>query len=141
MRPGCVVVRLLEALAVSVSPTRAGAQARAAISLESWQRDLVDEFPGDFLRGLFHSDGCRVNNWASRSVAGELKRYYYPRWHVRQQLATDILASVARDPRCMVDRPVAPVELEVSSRSRHGLEWRGSTRSIGLKALISGQLR
>jgi hypothetical protein len=36
--------------------------------------------PGDFLRGLFHSDGCRVNNWATRTVAGRKKRYDYPRW-------------------------------------------------------------
>ena len=36
--------------------------------------------PGDFLRGLFHSDGCRTNNWATRMVAGQKKRYDYPRW-------------------------------------------------------------
>ena len=50
------------------------------IVLEPWQREVVDAFPGDFLRGLFHSDGARVNNWATRRVAGELKRYDYPRW-------------------------------------------------------------
>ena len=32
------------------------------------------------LRGLFHSDGSRTNNWATRNVAGERKRYDYPRW-------------------------------------------------------------
>ena len=36
--------------------------------------------PGPFLRGLFHSDGARVNNWATRVVAGEKRRYDYPRW-------------------------------------------------------------
>jgi hypothetical protein len=29
---------------------------------------------------LFHSDGARVANWATRRVAGEIKRYDYPRW-------------------------------------------------------------
>jgi hypothetical protein len=34
-----------------------------------------------FLRGLFHSDGCRVTNWTTRIVGGEVRRYDYPRWH------------------------------------------------------------
>ena len=32
------------------------------------------------MRGLFPSDGSRVNNWATREVAGVRKRYDYPRW-------------------------------------------------------------
>ena len=50
------------------------------IVLERWQEEIVATFPGDFLRGLFHSDGARVKNWATRMVAGERKRYDYPRW-------------------------------------------------------------
>lgn len=50
------------------------------IILEDWQREIVEEHPGPFLRGLFHSDGCRVRNWTRRVVAGEMKRYDYPRW-------------------------------------------------------------
>jgi hypothetical protein len=50
------------------------------LSMEDWQWELVERHPGDFLRGLMHSDGSRVNNWASREVAGEMKRYDYPRW-------------------------------------------------------------
>jgi hypothetical protein len=50
------------------------------IVLEEWQRAIVTACPGDFLRGLFHSDGCRVRNWTTRVVAGERKRYDYPRW-------------------------------------------------------------
>lgn len=50
------------------------------IVLEPWQVDIVKEHPADFLRGLFHSDGCRANNWTTRLVAGERKRYDYPRW-------------------------------------------------------------
>ena len=50
------------------------------IALEGWQTEVVEAFPADFLRGLFHSDGCRVANWATRVVGGARKRYDYPRW-------------------------------------------------------------
>lgn len=30
------------------------------IALEPWQQDLIDQATEDFLRGLIHSDGCRV---------------------------------------------------------------------------------
>lgn len=50
------------------------------IVLEDWQRSIVEEYPGPFLRGLFHSDGSRVKNWARRPVAGKPKTYEYPRW-------------------------------------------------------------
>jgi hypothetical protein len=48
--------------------------------LEDWQREIVAEHPGPLLRGLFHSDGCRITNWTERVVAGERKRYEYPRY-------------------------------------------------------------
>jgi hypothetical protein len=50
------------------------------IVLADWQRDVVVAHPGDFLRGLFHSDGWRVDNWTTRTVRGEKRRYDYPRW-------------------------------------------------------------
>jgi hypothetical protein len=50
------------------------------IVLEPWQREIVEAHPDDFLRGLFHSDGSRTANWATRTVAGVRKRYDYPRW-------------------------------------------------------------
>jgi hypothetical protein len=50
------------------------------IVLEPWQREIARAFPADLLRGLFHSDGCRVSNWATRVVRGERRRYDYPRW-------------------------------------------------------------
>ena len=60
------------------------------IVLEAWQQQIVDQHPWDFLRGLVHSDGARVANWATRMVAGEKKRYDYPRWQFRNTSA-DIL--------------------------------------------------
>jgi hypothetical protein len=61
------------------------------IELADWQREIVSEHPGEFLRGLFNSDGCRVANWATRPVAGELKRYEYPRYMFSNESA-DIMA-------------------------------------------------
>ena len=48
--------------------------------MAEWQRQIVEQHPEAFLRGLFHSDGCRARNWASRTVAGETVRHYDPRW-------------------------------------------------------------
>ncbi|MGY1501634.1 helix-turn-helix domain-containing protein [Streptomyces sp. QTS52] len=50
------------------------------IALEPWQQDIVDAHPWAFIRGLIHSDGCRITNWTTRLVAGERKRYEYPRY-------------------------------------------------------------
>ena len=50
------------------------------IILEFWQSNVVETHPAEFLRGLFHSDGSRVKNWTRRFIAGEWKRYDYPRW-------------------------------------------------------------
>jgi len=57
-----------------------GRKHERTIALEDWQRDLVALHPGDFLRGLFHSDGSRTRNWATQVVGGTVKRYDYPRW-------------------------------------------------------------
>ncbi|HEY0773790.1 MAG TPA: LAGLIDADG family homing endonuclease [Nocardioidaceae bacterium] len=57
-----------------------GRKHERSLTLEHWQRELVEAEPAAFLRGLFHSDGSRVNNWTSRLVAGERKRFDYPRW-------------------------------------------------------------
>ncbi|MEU6086064.1 helix-turn-helix domain-containing protein [Streptomyces sp. NPDC047085] len=50
------------------------------IALEPWQQEIVDAHPWEFIRGLIHSDGCRITNWTTRTVAGERKRYEYPRY-------------------------------------------------------------
>jgi len=49
------------------------------IALEVWQQQIVDAHPWEFVRGLTHSDGCRIINWTTRLVGGERKRYEYPR--------------------------------------------------------------
>jgi hypothetical protein len=50
------------------------------IELEPWQQEIVDRHPGDFARGLFHSDGCRLINRVRRPVKGGDRFYGYPRY-------------------------------------------------------------
>jgi hypothetical protein len=50
------------------------------IELQAWQQMIVTEFPGEFARGLFHSDGYRgVNRVRARLASGD-RRYEYPRY-------------------------------------------------------------
>ncbi|GAA0458614.1 transcriptional regulator [Streptomyces stramineus] len=70
------------------------------ITLRPWQQQLVDAHPWEFIRGLVHSDGCRITNWATRLVKGERRRYEYPRYFFTNtsediiQLFTDTLDKV-----------------------------------------------
>ena len=51
------------------------------IELADWQLEIVAKYPEKLLRGLFHSDGCRFVNWATRPiVGGEIRRYKYVRY-------------------------------------------------------------
>ena len=60
------------------------------IVLESWQREIVDEFPQEFLRGLIHSDGCRtVNRFKTKLPSGRVAEYAYPRYFF-SNLSADI---------------------------------------------------
>lgn len=67
------------------------------------QREIVGEHPWELIRGLVHSDGCRNMNWTTRTVAGETKRYEYPRyWFTNvsdgiRQLHTDTLDRLGVD--------------------------------------------
>lgn len=61
------------------------------IVLAPWQREIVERHTGRFLRGLFHSDGCRFTNWTEKTIAGTRKRYEYPRYMFTNR-STDILA-------------------------------------------------
>ncbi|RZU77120.1 hypothetical protein EV384_5833 [Micromonospora kangleipakensis] len=53
-----------------------GKKHERSIVLADWQRVIVEAHAGHFLRGLFHSDGCRISNRVT--VRG--KEYIYPRY-------------------------------------------------------------
>ncbi|MEV8116446.1 helix-turn-helix domain-containing protein [Streptomyces xiamenensis] len=57
-----------------------GKKYRRRVALEAWQQDIVEAHPWEFIRGLIHSDGCRIVNWTTKVVGGERKRYEYPRY-------------------------------------------------------------
>jgi hypothetical protein len=79
--PGCVVTTVSWRHWLCLFPQHApGRKHERPIVLRMWQRHIVERHPRDFLRGLFHSDGCRVDNWATHEVRGETKRYDYARW-------------------------------------------------------------
>lgn len=80
-RPGAIVTTTYWKHWVCLFPQHGpGRKHERPIVLEGWQREIVEAHPAAFLRGLFHSDGSRVNNWARRPVAGVSKLYEYPRW-------------------------------------------------------------
>ena len=80
-QPGCLITTISWKHWPCLFPQHGpGRKHERPIVLEDWQRHIVEAHPGPFLRGLFHSDGCRVRNWATRPVRGEIKRYDYPRW-------------------------------------------------------------
>ena len=47
------------------------------ISLEAWQLQLVERHPKELIKGLIHSDGCRVINRVRNRLG---VRYQYPRY-------------------------------------------------------------
>jgi hypothetical protein len=91
-RTGCTDVRSHSVHRLCLFPQHGpGMKHTRTITLEEWQQEIVDAHPGPFLRGLFHSDGCRITNWTRRRVAGEMKRYEDPRYSFSNK-STDILA-------------------------------------------------
>ena len=79
--PGCVITTVGWKHWPCLFPQHGpGRKHERALGMAAWQWEVVERHPAAFLRGLFHSDGCRANNWTTRVVAGERKRYDYPRW-------------------------------------------------------------
>jgi hypothetical protein len=80
-RTGCVAVKSFTKHWPCLFPQHGpGRKHTRLIVLEPWQDELVAQHTGAFLRGLFHSDGCRMTNWARRTTGGEVRRYEYPRY-------------------------------------------------------------
>jgi hypothetical protein len=85
------------------------------IVLEPWQVEIVERCPGRFLRGLFHSDGCRCTNRVVRRTAGQEKCYEYPRYFFKNA-SDDIreLACWALDLCDIAWRPSGPRTISVA---------------------------
>ncbi|WP_329103095.1 helix-turn-helix domain-containing protein [Streptomyces sp. NBC_01439] len=96
-RQGCVEVQSHSTHWTCLFPQHGpGKKHERRIILEDWQQEIVDAHPWDFLRGLIHSDGCRITNWTVRNG----KRYEYPRYFFTnksddiRKLCTDTLTKV-----------------------------------------------
>lgn len=91
-RTGCTAVKSYSKHWTCLLPQHGpGRKHRRRISLEPWQQEIVNEFPGAFVKGLFHSDGCRVTNRVRRRFAGTDHWYEYPRYFFANE-SQDILA-------------------------------------------------
>ncbi|MGW1547018.1 transcriptional regulator [Streptomyces sp. NPDC002346] len=92
------------------------------IALEPWQQKIVDTHPWEFIRGLIHSDGCRIINWTTRLVGGERKRYEYPRYFFTnrsddiRKLFSDTLTAVGVEWTTLA-RGSSPLNISVARRA------------------------
>jgi hypothetical protein len=87
-RIGCVAVQSYSNHWPCLIPQNGpGRKHERPIYLAEWQQPIVDQNPGSFLRGLFHSDGCRVTNRVKRGN----KTYLYPRYMFSNE-STDIMS-------------------------------------------------
>ncbi|MFE0327349.1 helix-turn-helix domain-containing protein [Streptomyces sp. NPDC058960] len=110
-RKGCWEVKLYSMHMWCLFPQHGpGKKHERRIALEPWQQALVDAHPWEFIRGLIHSDGCRITNWTTRLVGGERKRYEYPRYFFTNT-STDI------------------VKLFTDTLDKVGVEWKSLNQS------------
>jgi hypothetical protein len=78
---GCHAVKSTSKHWVCLFPQHGpGRKHERKIELEAWQRAIVTEHPGDFARGLFHSDGCRGINRVRRTLVDGHRWHEYPRY-------------------------------------------------------------
>jgi len=86
-RSGCVNVKSCGKHWLCLFPQHGpGKKHERTIVLDDWQRRIVEQRPGAFLRGLFHSDGCRIVN----RVKIKHQTYEYPRYMFSNK-STDIM--------------------------------------------------
>ncbi|GAA2243622.1 MULTISPECIES: transcriptional regulator [Kitasatospora] len=91
------------------------------IALAPWQQRIMDTRPWELLRGLIHSDGCRIINWTTRTVGGETRRYEYPRYFFTNtstdivRIFTDTLDAVGVHWKA-VKRPSGAVNVSIARR-------------------------
>jgi len=77
--PG-IIAEVLEAMRVVMPTSIASDQPHPRHNVVEWQEAIVDREPEAFVRGLLHSDGCRVMN----RIVVNGKDYAYPRYFFSQ---------------------------------------------------------
>jgi len=60
---GCVYITVYSTHLVQIFPQHGvGKKHDRKLTFEDWQQTIIDEFPLEVFRGLYHSDGCRSQN-------------------------------------------------------------------------------
>lgn len=91
-KAGCTMVTSTSKHWPCLFPQHApGKKHERLIALAPWQQAIVDAHPWAFIRGLVHSDGCRITNWTEKVIGGDPKRYEYARYFFTNK-SEDILA-------------------------------------------------
>ncbi|MEV8322711.1 helix-turn-helix domain-containing protein [Kitasatospora sp. NPDC056731] len=122
-RTGCHDIKLYSNHLICHFPQHGpGRKHERTIALESWQQEIVDAHPWEFLRGLIHSDGCRITNWATRTVNGVVHRHEYPRYFFTNTstdiigLFTATLDTVGVQWKASIPRPTGQVNISVARK-------------------------
>jgi hypothetical protein len=97
------------------------------IILESWQQGIVDAHPWEFIRGLIHSDGCRITNWTEKTIGGQRKRYEYPRY---------FFTNVSDDIRLLYTNTLDKLGIEWTQSARNGKAFNISVAKKASVALM-----
>ncbi|MET7273309.1 helix-turn-helix domain-containing protein [Streptomyces flaveolus] len=131
-RTGCVEVTSYTVHWVCMFPQHGpGKKHERRIVLGSWQQAIVDAYPWEFVRGLIHSDGCRVTNWTTRLVGGERKRYEYPRY---------FFTNVSADIRRLCTETLDKLGVEWTHCTRHGSPYNISVARRASVALMDAHV-
>ncbi|MEU0672532.1 helix-turn-helix domain-containing protein [Streptomyces sp. NPDC006172] len=131
-RTGCSNVKVYSKHLHCLFPQHGpGRKHERRIVLEPWQQAIVDDHPWDFIRGLIHSDGCRITNWTTRLVAGERKRYEYPRY---------FFTNVSDDIRRLYTDTLDKLGVEWTRCTRHGNPYNISVARKASVALLDAHV-
>lgn len=122
-RQGCVAVTAYNPHWPCLFPQHGpGRKHERRIQLAGWQQEIDDAHPWALIRGLVHSDGCRITDWATRTVAGKPKRYEYPRYFFTnrsddiRKICTDTLDRLGVEWTTLA-RGCAPLNISVARRA------------------------
>ncbi|MBW5484575.1 helix-turn-helix domain-containing protein [Streptomyces bambusae] len=97
------------------------------IALEPWQQEIIDLHPWPFVRGLIHSDGCRITNWTVRNG----KRYEYPRYW---------FTNVSDDIRKLLTDTLDQLGVAWTNCTRHGKPYNVSVARKASVALMDAHV-
>lgn len=98
-----------------------GRKHRRPIVLRDWQREITYRNPGALIRGLIHSDGCRVENcFTTKLPSGRVAEYRYVRYFF-SNLSADIRNIFAEHCRLLGIRVTQSNPRNLSVAHRHSV--------------------